>query len=42
VKKLLSDSDDVAKAVLYAVTQPIEVNKSGIVVRSPKAMNIAD
>ena len=40
MKQLLSDPNDVAKAVLYAVTQPIEVNIAEIVVRPPKAMNI--
>jgi NADP-dependent 3-hydroxy acid dehydrogenase YdfG len=40
MKQLLSDPNDVAKAVLYAVTQPIEVNIADIVVRPPKAMNI--
>lgn len=40
MKQLLSDPKDVAKAVLYAVTQPIEVNIADIVVRPPKAMNI--
>ncbi len=34
--KLLSNPDDVARAVLYAVTQPIDVNIAEIVVRPPK------
>jgi NADP-dependent 3-hydroxy acid dehydrogenase YdfG len=41
MKQLLSDPNDVSKAVLYAVTQPIDVNIAQIVVRPPKAMNIA-
>jgi NADP-dependent 3-hydroxy acid dehydrogenase YdfG len=40
MKPLLSDPKDVAKAVLYAVTQPIEVNIADIVVGPPKLMNI--
>lgn len=39
-KQLLSDPNDVAKAVLYAVTQPIEVNIADIVVRPPRAMTL--
>jgi NADP-dependent 3-hydroxy acid dehydrogenase YdfG len=38
MKQLLGDPNDVAKAVLYAVTQPIEVNIADIVVRPPKAL----
>ena len=34
--KLLGHPDDVARAVLYAVTQPIDVNIAEIVVRPPK------
>lgn len=36
LRQLLGSPDDVAKAVLYAVTQPIEVNVAEIVVRPPK------
>lgn len=39
-KHLLGSPDDVAKAVLYAVTQPIEVNIAEIVVRPPRAMTL--
>ena len=38
MKQVLGDPKDVAKAVLYAVTQPIEVNIADIVVRPAKAM----
>jgi hypothetical protein len=40
MKPLLSDLNDVAKAVLYTVTQPIELNITEIVVRPPRAINI--
>ena len=40
MKQLLGDPNDVAKAVLYAVTQPIEVNIADIVIRPPKSMNV--
>jgi NADP-dependent 3-hydroxy acid dehydrogenase YdfG len=40
MKPLLSDPKGVAKAVLYAVNQPIEVNIADIVVGPPKVMNI--
>ncbi len=36
LQQLLGSPDDVAKAVLYAVTQPIEVNVAEIVVRPPR------
>ncbi|MDG1204072.1 MAG: SDR family oxidoreductase [Pseudomonadales bacterium] len=39
-KQLLGNPNDVAKAVLYAVTQPIEVNIADIVVRPPRAMTL--
>lgn len=40
MKKTLSSPNDVARAVLFAVTQPIEVNIADIVVRPPRAMTI--
>jgi len=40
MKQLLGNPNDVAKAVLYAVTQPIEVNIADIVIRPPRAMNL--
>lgn len=39
MKQLLGSPEDVAKAVLYAVTQPIHVNIADIVVRPPKSIN---
>jgi NADP-dependent 3-hydroxy acid dehydrogenase YdfG len=38
MKQLLGSAEDVAKAVLYAVTQPIEVNVAEIVVRPAKQL----
>jgi NADP-dependent 3-hydroxy acid dehydrogenase YdfG len=38
LKQLLGDPNDVARAVHFAVTQPIEVNIADIVVRPPKGM----
>jgi NADP-dependent 3-hydroxy acid dehydrogenase YdfG len=38
--QLLGDPDDIAEAVLYAVTQPIRVNVEQIVVRPPKQLNL--
>jgi NADP-dependent 3-hydroxy acid dehydrogenase YdfG len=40
MKQLLGNPNDVAKAVLYTVTQAIEVNIADIVVRPPKSMNV--
>ncbi len=40
MKQLLGSPNDVAKAVLYAVTQPIEVDIADIVVRPPRAMTL--
>ena len=40
LKQLLGNANDVAKAVLYAVTQPIEVDIADIVVRPPRAMTL--
>jgi NADP-dependent 3-hydroxy acid dehydrogenase YdfG len=34
----LASPDDVANAVLYAVSQPIQVNVAEIVVRPPKQL----
>lgn len=39
--KMLCQPSDVANAVLYAVSQPINVNVAEIVVRPPRAMNLA-
>lgn len=38
MRRTLGSPDDVASAVLYAVTQPIEVNVAEIVVRPPKQL----
>lgn len=38
MKQVLASADDVARAVLHAVTQPIHVNLSEIVVRPPKQL----
>jgi NADP-dependent 3-hydroxy acid dehydrogenase YdfG len=40
LKQLLGNPNDVARAVLYAVSQPIEVNIADIVVRPPRAMTL--
>ena len=40
MKQMLGSPDDVARAVLYAVTQPIEVNILDIEVRPPKQINL--
>jgi len=40
VEQLLGDPQDVADAVLYAVTQPNRVNVEQIVVRPPKQLNL--
>ena len=40
MKQLLGNPNDVAKAVLYAVTQPIEVYIADIVVRPARSMNV--
>lgn len=40
LEQLLGDPDDIAEAVLYAVTQPIRVNVEQIVVRPPKQLNL--
>lgn len=40
MRQLLGHPDDVAEAVFYAVTQPIQVNVSDIVVRPPKQLNL--
>jgi NADP-dependent 3-hydroxy acid dehydrogenase YdfG len=41
LKKMLCQPTDVANAVFYAVSQPINVNIAEIVVRPPRAMNVA-
>ena len=38
---MLCNPIDVANAVIYAVSQPINVNIAEIVVRPPRAMNVA-
>jgi NADP-dependent 3-hydroxy acid dehydrogenase YdfG len=38
MKQVLSGAEDVANAVLFAVTQPIHVNIGEIVVRPPKQL----
>jgi len=38
MQQVLASPDDVANAVLYAVTQPIQVNVAEIVVRPPKQL----
>jgi NADP-dependent 3-hydroxy acid dehydrogenase YdfG len=40
LSQLLCDPQDIADAVLYAVTQPIRVNVEQIVVRPPKQLNL--
>lgn len=40
LRKLLGSPEDVAAAVLFAVTQPIHVNVADIVVRPPKQLNL--
>jgi NADP-dependent 3-hydroxy acid dehydrogenase YdfG len=40
MSKNLCSPDDIANAVMYAVTQPITVNIADIVVRPPRAMAI--
>jgi len=40
LEQLLGDPQDIADAVLYAVTQPIRVNVEQIGVRPPKQMNL--
>jgi NADP-dependent 3-hydroxy acid dehydrogenase YdfG len=40
MRQLLGSPDDVAEAVLFAVTQPIHVNVAEIVVRPPKQLNL--
>ena len=40
LSKNLCSPDDIASAVMYAVTQPITVNIADIVVRPPRAMTI--
>ena len=40
LKQILGNAEDVANAVLYAVSQPIEVNIADIVIRPAKQMNL--
>jgi NADP-dependent 3-hydroxy acid dehydrogenase YdfG len=40
LKQVLGNAEDVARAVLYAVMQPIDVNIAEIVVRPPKQLNL--
>ncbi len=40
LRQLLAAPEDVADAVLYAVSQPVQVNISEIVVRPPKQLNL--
>ncbi len=40
MQQVLGNPNDVAEAVLYAVTQPIQVNVAEIVVRPPKQLNL--
>jgi NADP-dependent 3-hydroxy acid dehydrogenase YdfG len=39
MRKILGRPEDVAAAVLFAVTQPIDVNVAEVVVRPPKQMS---
>lgn len=41
LKERFADPTHVANAVLYVVTQPIDINIADIVVRPPKALNLA-
>lgn len=38
--KVLGDADEIAKAVLYVVTQPIDINIEEIVIRPGKSLNL--
>jgi NADP-dependent 3-hydroxy acid dehydrogenase YdfG len=38
LKQTLGSPEDIANAVLYAVTQPIEVNVAEMVVRPPRQL----
>ena len=40
LKQMLGAPEDVAEAVLYAVSQPIQVNVAEVVVRPPKQLNL--
>jgi len=40
MRQVLGSADDVAEAVLYAVTHPIHLNISEIVVRPAKQLNL--
>jgi NADP-dependent 3-hydroxy acid dehydrogenase YdfG len=40
MRQVLGHPEEVAQAVLYAVTQPIHVNVAEIVVRPPKELHL--
>jgi NADP-dependent 3-hydroxy acid dehydrogenase YdfG len=40
LRSLLGSADDVAEAVMYAITQPIHVHVADVVVRPPKSLNL--
>ena len=40
MRQLLASPEDVAEAVLFAISQPIQVNVAEIVVRPPKQLGL--